>query len=156
MSLGPSANPGIMERSSNGRVIFVCVGNSCRSQMAQGFFNHLASEHGLDVTAESAGTRPEGHVSPEAIEVMAERGIDIAHQTSDRVEPQELVNVDHVITMGCDDRDVCPATFRGDARDWAIRDPKGHPTGVFREVRDEIEGRVRRMLAELSDRSATR
>lgn len=139
-----------MEAPSSVRVIFVCVGNSCRSQMAQGVFNHLARGRGLELTAGSAGTQPEGHVSPEAIEVMAERGIDISHHTSDRVDPQALVDYDYVITMGCNDRDVCPATFRGDARDWGIRDPKGYSIDVFREVRDDVEGRVRELLQELS------
>ena len=132
------------------RVIFVCVGNSCRSQMAQGLFNRLASERGLELNADSAGTQPEGYVSQGAIEVMAERGIDISHHTSDRVDPQALVDYDYVITMGCDDRGLCPATFAGEARDWAIRDPLGHPLDVFRGVRDEIEGRVRELIEELS------
>ena len=138
-----------MGTGSNGRVIFVCVGNSCRSQMAQGLFNQLARERGLELEADSAGTQPEGYVSQGAIEVMAERGVDISHHTSDRVDPQALVDYDCVITMGCDDRDVCPAIFRGDTRDWAIRDPLGHPLDVFREVRDEIEGRVRELIEEL-------
>lgn len=139
-----------MAPSSQDRVIFVCVGNSCRSQMAQGFFNHWASAYGLEVEAESAGTQPEGHVSPEAIDVMSERGIDISHHTSDRVEPHQLENYDYVITMGCDDRNVCPSTFRGDARDWEIRDPKGRSIEVFRDVRDETEQRVRELLTELT------
>jgi len=143
-----------MSMRSDGGVIFVCVGNSCRSQMAQGFFNHLARARGLALTADSAGTQPEGHVSPEAIEVMAEHGIDISHHTSDRVDPEALVDCDCVVTMGCDDRDVCPATFRGVARDWGIRDPKGHSIEVFREVRDEIEGYVRDLLDEMTARSS--
>ena len=132
------------------RVIFVCVGNSCRSQMAQGFYNHLASQRGLELKADSAGTQPEGEVSSGAIEVMAERGIDIARHTSDRVDPQQLLDYDYVIAMGCDDRDVCPATFQGEARDWGIRDPKGESLDVFRTVRDEIENRVRRLLDEIA------
>ncbi len=139
-----------METTAAPRVIFVCVGNSCRSQMAQGFLNHLASEHGLHVTVESAGTQPEGLVSPEAIDVMSEQGIDISHHSSDRVEPHHLKNYDYVITMGCDDQNVCPSTFRGDARDWEIRDPKGQPIDTFRDVRDDIEHRVRELLAELT------
>jgi len=118
--------------------------------MAQGFFNHLAEERDLAETALSAGTQPEGQVSPEAIDVMSERGIDISHHTSDRVEPYQLATYDVVITMGCDDRNVCPSTFRGDARDWEIRDPKGQSIDVFRDVRDEIEHRVRELLAELT------
>ncbi|MFB6285302.1 MAG: low molecular weight phosphatase family protein [Candidatus Bipolaricaulia bacterium] len=139
-----------MEAPEDARVIFVCVGNSCRSQMAQGLFNHLAKERDLARTAHSAGTQPEGQVSPEAIDVMSERGIDISHHTPDRVEPHQLANYDYVITMGCDDRNVCPSTFRGDARDWEIRDPKGQSIDVFRTVRDEIEHRVRELLAELT------
>lgn len=144
-----------MPALSDVRVIFVCVGNSCRSQMAQGFFNHWAREQGLVRSADSAGTRPEGDVSQGAIDVMAERGINVSHHSSDRVDPQRLSDYDYVITMGCDDRDVCPATFTGDARDWGIRDPKGEPLDVFREVRDEIEGRVRLLVDELVQRRRT-
>lgn len=138
-----------MSNRSRPRVIFVCVGNSCRSQMAEGFFNHLARERGVDLRAESAGTSPEGFVSPEAIDVMAEPAIDISHQTSKGVVPAELLDYDVVITLGCSDRDVCPATFRGDGRDWDIEDPLGESRDVFRRVRDEIKGRVQALLDEL-------
>ncbi len=130
------------------QLIFVCVGNSCRSQMAQGFFNHYARQRGLKIRAQSAGTRPAGYVHPQAIQVMAERGIDISGQHSKGITLQELLEYDLVITMGCSDKNTCPATFRGDARDWAIEDPFDQTLDVYRAVRDRIETKVLKLLAE--------
>lgn len=132
------------------RVIFVCVGNSCRSQMAEGFFNHLAPDYGVATRAESAGTAPKGHVDPGAVKVMAEKGIDISQHRSKGITPEQLLAYDYVITMGCSDKDVCPVTFRGDSRDWAIEDPAGQPLETYRRVRDEIEQKGVALLEELA------
>jgi protein-tyrosine-phosphatase len=124
------------------RVVFVCVGNSCRSQMAQGFFNHSAKERGLNLYADSAGTKPEAWVNPVAIEVMTEKGIDISHHTSNGIMPEQTLDYDIVITMGCSYQDVCPANFVGMHADWSIDDPIHQPHEFFREKRDEIEAKV--------------
>ncbi len=131
------------------RVIFVCVGNSCRSQMAEGFFNYYAKERGLEARAESAGTQPAGYVHPNAIKVMREKGIDTSHQRSKGINPEKLKDFDYVITMGCSAKNVCPAAFHGEARDWGIEDPIGQPIGFYRRVRDEIERKVLELIKEI-------
>jgi protein-tyrosine-phosphatase len=133
------------------KLIFVCVGNSCRSQMAEGFFNHYAQERKLSLRAESAGIKPAGYVHPNAIAVMAEVGIDISNHRSKGITPQRLLNYEIVITMGCSDKNVCPATFRGDSRDWGIDDPFDQAFDVYRRVRDQIEEKVLALLKELSN-----
>ncbi len=133
------------------QIIFVCVGNSCRSQMAEGFFNHHARERKMSIRAESAGTKPAGYVHPSAIAAMAEKGIDISKQRSKGITPQQLLHYDIVITMGCSDKNICSATFRGDSHDWGIEDPFDQPLQVYRRVRDQIEKKVVALLTELGD-----
>jgi len=132
------------------KLIFVCVGNSCRSQMAEGFARHYAQKLNLNIEIASAGSQPAGYVHPDAIAVMREKGIDISHQRSKGITPQELLNYDYVITMGCSDESICPANFRGDSRDWGIPDPIGRPIEFYKEVRDEIEEKVLELLQEMS------
>lgn len=117
------------------RVLFVCVGNSCRSQMAEGFARH----HGLD--AESAGTQPAARVSRDAVRVMAEKGIDISGHEPKLLDWSRLGSFDKTITMGCGVAESCPS-LRTD-EDWGLDDPVGQPLEVFRRVRDEVEARVR-------------
>lgn len=119
------------------RVLFVCVGNSCRSQMAEAFARH----HGLE--AASSGTEPASAVSSRAIEVMAEKGIDMAPEAGYHpkvLDWQGLQGFDRTITMGCGVAESCP-TLRTD-EDWGLDDPVGQPLDVFRAVRDDIERRV--------------
>lgn len=125
------------------KVLFACVGNSARSQMAEGFARHHG---GSRVDARSGGSRPLGHVLPEAVQVMAERGIDIGgHASRGFDEAWVRRECDLVVTMGCGD-DACPA-FAGKPRvDWELEDPKGKPLAEFRRVRDEVERRVRLLL----------
>lgn len=127
------------------RVLFACVGNSARSVMAQGF----AQRHGgAKVEARSGGSRPLGHLLPEAIEVMREKGIDISGEPSKGFdEPWVRERCDLVVTMGCGD-DACPAFVGKRTVDWEIPDPKGKDVAVFREVRDDIERRVVELLRE--------
>lgn len=131
------------------RIIFVCIGNSCRSQMAQGFFNHHAQQRGLPLTAESAGTRPAGYVHPTAIQVMREKGIDISHHTSKGITPAQWLGYDYVITMGCSDKDACPVNFKGVTRDWGIADPFDQPLEAYCRARDLIERKVLALLDEV-------
>lgn len=127
----------------------MCVGNSCRSQMAQGFFNHHARQRGLTLAAESAGTRPAGYVHPTAMEVMREKGIDISHHTSKGITSEKWLGYDYVITMGCSDKDACPANFKGVTRDWGIEDPFDQPLDAYRRARDLIEQKVLALLEEV-------
>jgi len=133
------------------KIIFVCVGNSCRSQMAEGFAKYVVRKHNLPIDVLSAGTRPSGRVNPVAVEVMRERGIDISSHTSDRVTPERLRGYAAVITMGCSDKEVCPVNFGGITEDWALEDPVGQPIEIYREIRDQIEINVSDLLMRFSD-----
>lgn len=124
------------------RVLFVCVGNSCRSQMAEAF----ARAYGLE--AESAGTRPAASVSRNAVAVMAEKGIDMTGHTPKLLDFTRLGEFDRTITMGCGVAESCPS-LRTD-EDWGLDDPVGQPLGVFRAVRDDIEDRVLELKARLA------
>ena len=127
------------------RVLFACVGNSARSVMAQGFARAYG---GAQVEARSGGSRPLGHLLPEAVEVMRETGIDVSREPSKGFDEAWIATqCDLVITMGCGD-DACPAFLGKRMRDWALEDPKGKDLATFRRVRDEIEARVLALLAE--------
>ncbi len=128
------------------KIIFVCVGNSCRSQMAEGFARHYARQRNLNVEIHSAGTHPAGYVHSDAIEVMREKGIDISGQFSKSVAAFDLREFDYVIAMGCLEYDICPANFQGVSEDWGIPDPIGRGLEFYREVRDMIEAKVLRLL----------
>ncbi len=127
------------------RVLFACIGNSARSQMAQGFALRL----GVGVVdARSGGSKPLGYVLPNAIAVMREKGIDISHHPSRGFDERWVrEECDLVVTMGCGD-DACPAFIGKRMEDWELPDPKGQPLEVFRAVRDDIERRVVALLRE--------
>ena len=126
-------------------VLFACVGNSARSQMAQGFARALG---GPRVDARSGGSRPLGHVLPNAVLAMRERGIDIAgHPSQGFDEAWIRASCDLVVTMGCGD-DACPAFVGKPMVDWDLDDPKGRDLADFRRIRDEVEVRVRSLLEE--------
>ncbi len=131
------------------KLIFVCVENACRSQMAAGFARHYARELGLELEIASGGTRPAERVDERAIQVMKEKGIDISGERPRAINPQELRNFDYIITMGCSAEGVCPADFSGRARDWGIPDPKGKPLEFYRKIRDELERKVRELIEEV-------
>lgn len=129
------------------RILFVCVGNSCRSQMAEG----LSRYHGKDrVEARSAGTKPADSVNPKAIEVMRELGIDITVQRPDILTPDMAQWADIIISMGCGVKESCPADIYGNMEDWGIDDPWGQSIEKYREARDEIETRVKKLIDELA------
>ena len=123
-------------------VLFVCVGNSGRSQMAEAFFNQAA---GSKARAISAGTKPAGAVDPRTIEVMREVGIDISAARPKALTMEMLDQADRVVTMGCGTEGVCPASFV-ETEDWQLEDPKGKSLEEVRRIRDEIKTRVKRLL----------
>ena len=125
-------------------VLFLCVHNAGRSQMAAGFTRHLGGE---GVTVYSAGSEPADTVNPAAVEAMAERGIDIARAEPQRWTDDMVSSVDVVVTMGCGD--TCPVFPGVRYVDWELDDPAGKPVEDVRPVRDDIERRVRGLLAEL-------
>jgi protein-tyrosine-phosphatase len=127
------------------RVLFVCVGNSGRSQMAEAFFNHF-SAGGL--VAMSAGTWPATSVSRTAIAAMAELGIDISAQRPKPLTQQMIHQVGRIIAMGCDVVGNSPTGFHP-SEDWGLGDPQGQPLEKVRLIRDQIRERVLALLAEL-------
>ena len=125
------------------RVLFVCVENSNRSQMAEAF----ARIHGgAAVEAHSAGSRPSGRINPKAVRFMAERGYDLSAHASKSLDDVEG-DFDAVVTMGCGDS--CPWVPARIREDWALPDPRDMDDDGYRAVRDEIEARVRALLASL-------
>ena len=125
-------------------VLFVCVHNAGRSQMAQGWLTHLA---GGTVEVRSAGTEPADQINPVAIEAMREVGIDIAAEHPQILTTDDVRDSDVVITMGCGD--TCPVYPGKRYEDWDLPDPAGQPIHVVRQVRDQIRDRVERLLTEL-------
>jgi arsenate reductase (thioredoxin) len=126
------------------RVLFVCVENSNRSQMAEAF----ARIHGgAAVEAWSAGSRPSGRVNPKAVEAMRELGYDLAAHASKSLADIPGIEYDFVATMGCGDE--CPFVRARRREDWQIPDPKQMPPEEFRKVRDLIENKVKEALAQL-------
>ena len=123
-------------------VLFVCVGNSGRSQMAEAFFNHLA---GGKAKASSAGTNPANIIDPTVVQVMNEVGIDISSNLPKKLTLEMLDKANKVITMGCGVEKACPAAFT-ETEDWELEDPKSKSIDEVREIRDEIKSRVAEML----------
>ena len=124
--------------------LFLCVHNAGRSQMAQGWFNHLAGDRAV---ALSAGSEPADEVNPAAVEAMAEVGIDISREHPKRWTDEVVKRADVVVTMGCGD--ACPVVPGTRYEDWELEDPAGQGVEAVRPIRDEIERRVRTLLADL-------
>ena len=127
-------------------VLFVCVENAGRSQMAEGFFKKYAP---AGYSAVSAGTRPAGRINPLAAQAMKEAGIDISNQKSKVITDDMIRGSAKAVNMGCMDRSDCPLVFLSNPVDWVIEDPKGKPIERVREIRDEIERRVKELAENL-------
>jgi arsenate reductase len=126
-------------------VAFVCIGNSCRSQMAEGF----AKAYGDDILeVYSAGTAPSGEVNPNAVKVMSEKGIDISQQYS-KTMGEIPGKIDILITMGCGV--VCPFLPNQHQEDWGLDDPVGQPVEMFRKTRDIIEEKVKELIQRVKE-----
>lgn len=123
-------------------ILFVCTGNSCRSPMAQGLLNHHASERGLPLRAESAGTRPADAVSPQTVAVMAERGIDLAGHVPTGLTSAHWSRADVVVTLAHFDPAGRPEGFSGERLAWGVDDPFGGSLADYRRARDAIERKV--------------
>src|SRR5438093_9848704 len=126
------------------RLLFVCVENSNRSQMAEAFARMLGADA---VEAYSAGSRPSGAVNPKAVEAMREVGYDLSRHQSKSLQDLPQGEYDFVATMGCGD--ACPLVRARRREDWEIPDPKDLPPEEFRAVRDLIREKVQAVLAEL-------
>ena len=127
------------------KVLFVCVENAGRSQMAEGFANKLGQGR---VLASSAGNRPVEKVSPVVVESMLEKGIDISANKPKLLTFQMANDSDLIVTMGCNDQGICPGPFFKPTVDWKLEDPKGKPIEKVREIRDEIERLVENLIRE--------
>jgi len=128
------------------KVLFVCVENAGRSQMAEAF----ANEYGKDkVEALSAGTMPANEVNPVVLQVMLEKGFDLSKNKPKLITGQMVQEADMIIVMGCSAQGFCPAPLLNKVVDWGIEDPKDKPTENVRAIRDEIERKVRMLLNEI-------
>jgi arsenate reductase len=125
-------------------VLFVCVGNAGRSQMAEAFFNRLADGKARAI---SAGTMPASAVAPRTVEVMREVGVDISAARPKALTLEMLEQAVRVVTMGCGVEGVCPASFV-ETEDWQLEDPKGKPIEEVRRIRDEIRAKVLQLVEE--------
>jgi arsenate reductase (thioredoxin) len=130
---------------SRSAILFVCIENSCRSQMAEGFARRLG---GGRIDVHSAGSRPSGKVDPRAIHFMGERGVDITRQGPKGLEDLPRLRWDTVVTMGCGD--ACPHLPARRRLDWDLPDPKPLDDDGFRAVRDRIEALVAGLLGAAS------
>lgn len=131
------------------RLLFVCVENSCRSQMAEGFARKLGAGR---IEASSAGSRPSGQVDARAIQLMRERGVDLSERRSKGLDELPAGQWDYVVTMGCGD--ACPHLPARQRRDWDLPDPKHLDDDGFRAVRDRIESLVRDLIHEAAPAGA--
>ncbi|MEZ5166806.1 MAG: arsenate reductase ArsC, partial [Acidimicrobiales bacterium] len=125
-------------------VLFLCVHNAGRSQMAAGFLRHLGDDR---IEVLSGGSTPASEVNPAAVAAMAERGVDIAAAAPRRWADSDLERVDVVVTMGCGDE--CPYVPGTVYEDWPLDDPAGQGVDAVRPIRDEIEQRVRDLMGRL-------
>ena len=128
-------------------VLFVCVHNAGRSQMAAGLLSHLAGDR---IEVRSAGTQPADQINPAAVAAMAEIGIDITAAAPKVLTAESVETSDVVVTMGCGD--TCPYFPGVSYRDWKLDDPAGQPVEVVRRIRDDIAERVGALIDELAPR----
>jgi arsenate reductase len=128
------------------KILFVCVENAGRSQIAEGFAKHYGNGK---VEAISAGTMPSSEINPLAIRVMQEKGIDISKNKPKLITNQMVQEADTIIVMGCSAQGFCPAPLLGKVTDWNIEDPKGKPLEKVGEIREQIEEKVRPLISEI-------
>jgi len=125
------------------KLLFICVENAGRSQMAEAFAKHYGKGK---IEVMSAGTMPSKEVNPMVIRVMQEKGIDISKNKPKSLSAKMVQEADVVVVMGCDAQDFCPAPLLKKVVNWELEDPKGKPIERVRQIRDEIERRVKTML----------
>jgi len=128
------------------KVLFVCVHNAGRSQIAEAYFNRLSALN--KAVAFSAGTKPSKEINPVVVQVMKEAGFDLSRKTPKILTLNMLENADKVVTMGCGVEETCPASFVP-SEDWQIEDPEGNSIETVRRIRNEIELKVKRLLTEI-------
>jgi len=127
-------------------ILFVCVGNSGRSQMAEAIFNKLKPD---GFRAMSAGTKPAKEMNTLVLQVLREIGIDASDARPKPISTEMIAEAEKIITMGCEASDFCPARFLSRVEDWHIEDPKGKTLDQMRSIRDTIDEHVRELLQQL-------
>jgi arsenate reductase (thioredoxin) len=127
-------------------ILFVCVENAGRSQMAEGFFRKYATEEYEPI---SAGTKPTSQINPIVFQAMDEVGVDIRQQKPKDITEDMMRNSTKIINMGCMDKSFCPTLFIPNLIDWGIEDPKGKPIEQVREIREDIEQRIKQLVTDL-------
>jgi protein-tyrosine-phosphatase len=130
-------------------VLFVCVHNAGRSQMAAGYLRHLAGDR---IEIRSAGTQPKSEINAIAIEAMAEEGIDISNQEPKVLDDEAVIASDYVITMGCGD--ACPYFPGKTYLDWVLDDPAGQGIVAVRPIRDKIRQHVEDLIAKIDAKTS--
>ncbi len=130
----------------NKTILFVCVENAGRSQMAEGFFRKHAPEGYEPI---SAGTKPTSQINPVVVQAMNEVGVDIRQQKPKDITEDMMRNSTKIVNMGCMDKSFCPTLFIPNLIDWGMEDPKGKSIEQVREIRDDIEQRVIHLVANL-------
>lgn len=125
-------------------VLFVCVHNAGRSQMAAGYLTAMAGDR---VRVLSAGSAPKDSINPQAVAVMQEDGVDISHNIPAILDVEDVRQSDVVITMGCGD--ACPVFPGKRYEDWELQDPAGQPIDTVRKIRDDIKARIENLLVDL-------
>lgn len=136
------------------RLLYVCVHNAGRSQMAEAFTNHIAQQRGLPVVGLSAGTLAGEKINPMALEVMREAGISLEGQKPKQLTKEMADSAARVLTMGCGvEADACPAGILL-SEDWGLEDPAGQPIEKVRLIRDQIRSRVEALLEEMQQEEA--
>lgn len=136
------------EKPAERTILFVCVENAGRSQMAEGFFNQKYAPKGY--RAISAGTRPSSQINPLAVQAMKEVGINISSNQKSKIITEDMIrSSEKSVNMGCIDKAECPMLFINNVIDWGIEDPKGKPIEKVREIRDEIERQVKQIAQSL-------
>lgn len=128
-------------------ILFVCVENAGRSQMAEGFFKKFAPNGFKTI---SAGTKPTYHLNPIVVGVMKEVGIDISKQKSKELTDEMIRESDNVVNMGCMDKNFCPTIWLPKVIEWNLEDPKGKSIDEVREIRNEIEKRVKQLVSAIT------
>ncbi len=133
-----------MHTSKRPEILFLCVHNAGRSQMAAAFAREMAEER---VVVNSAGSDPGNKLNPAVVEAMKEIGLDISNETPQRLTNQMGLDADVIVTMGCGD--ACPVYLGKRYEDWELEDPHGKDLDTVRRIRDDIADRVERLIAEL-------
>lgn len=131
------------------KILFVCIENAGRSQIAEAYFRKYGPQGYEPI---SAGTKPVNEINPLAIQAMSEVGIDITNQKPKIISNEMIKNSTKVVNMGCMDKTSCPALFLDEVDDWNIPDPKERSMVEVREIRDQIEQKVRKLIANLENK----